>query len=1107
MKKITPFLLAICIAFTGFAQKKAAPKTEKPKENADKWEVENAFGPTQAVNFTVNEGTWMNLDVSPDGKEIVFDLLGDIYLLPITGGAATCISAGTPYEVQPRFSPDGKKILFTSDRGGGDNIWMMNKDGSARTQITKEDFRLLNNGVWTPDGQYIIARKHFTAGRSLGAGEMWMYHVSGSSGIQLTKKRNDQMDAGEPCLSKDGRYLYYSEDSSPGGSFEYNKDPNGQIYVIKQYDMQTGNIEEITGGSGGACRPQISPDGKKLAFVKRVRFQSILYIHDLASGEEYPLFDKLIRDQQETWAIFGVYPNFNWTPDGTSLIIYGKGKLWKVNAEKAGEHSEIPFTATVKQTITEANNFTQTAFKPTFESKMIRHAITSTDGKTLVFSAAGKLYVKNLTTQSAPRRLTTDNYREFDPVFSPDGQSVIFAAWDDEEKGSIRIVSLATPAASQVITSEKGFYHEPAVTAQYVYYRKGGGTEITGYTHSKNRGIYKQQITSWNPLVISQEGGKAKVELQLDSYSVYKPYITKDEKRMYFQDGGGLSKSLKMMDLETRKVTTVLTTKYGRNFTISPDEKWVAFTELYQAYVMALPAVGQTIDISGDMRTVPVKKLTRDVGSCLHWSDTQTLHWMMGNQYFSRKLKDCFTWVEGGADSLPPIDTVGLAVGLTLKSDVPTGKVALINARIITMEGEKVIEKGYVWVNENKIVEVKEGTGTFDAETMVIDCEGKTIIPGLIDVHAHLGSSYNGISPQQQWSYLANLAYGVTTTHDPSNDTEMVFSQAEMVESGEMLGPRIFSTGTILYGADGDFKAVVNSLDDARAHLRRMKAVGAFSVKSYNQPRRNQRQQILKAARELNMHVYPEGGSTFFHNMTQVIDGHTGIEHSIPVSTLYSDVRKLWAATKVGYTPTLIVGYGGIWGENYWYDKTNVWENQKLLRFTPRAILDERSRRRVKAPDEEYGHFQNSQSCTAMAKEGVKANLGAHGQLQGMGVHWELWMLQQGGMSNMEALRCATVNGAHYLGMSKELGSIAVGKLADMVILDKNPLEDIQNSERVTWVMKNGRLYKGEDLTEVGRGEKKLRPLFWENGKSTEYFEWHEDSHSFEHGKCSCGAH
>jgi imidazolonepropionase-like amidohydrolase len=404
------------------------------------------------------------------------------------------------------------------------------------------------------------------------------------------------------------------------------------------------------------------------------------------------------------------------------------------------------------------------------------------------------------------------------------------------------------------------------------------------------------------------------------------------------------------------------------------------------------------------------------------------------------------------------------------------------------MKGDEVIEEGTILIENNKIISVGKASELVIPEAAkVIDVTGKTIMPGIVDVHAHLRTSPDGISPQQDWSYLANLAFGVTTSHDPSSNTEMVFSQSEMIKAGRMVGPRLYSTGSILYGADGDFKAVINSLDDALSHLRRLKAVGAFSVKSYNQPRRDQRQQVLEAARQLKMEVVPEGGSTFYHNMNMIADGHTGIEHSIPIAPAYKDVISFWNNTKVAYTPTLIVSYGSQWGENYWYDRTNVWENERLLAFTPRPIIDARSRRRTTSEYGDYGHIDVSKTAKQIADGGTKVNLGAHGQIQGLGAHWELWMLVQGGMTPLQAIRCATVNGANYLGMQNEIGSIENGKLADLVVIDANPLEDIRNSEKIKYVMVNGRLFDSMTMNEIGGREKLRGKLWFEMGKGMIY--------------------
>ncbi len=385
----------------------------------------------------------------------------------------------------------------------------------------------------------------------------------------------------------------------------------------------------------------------------------------------------------------------------------------------------------------------------------------------------------------------------------------------------------------------------------------------------------------------------------------------------------------------------------------------------------------------------------------------------------------------------------------------------------------------------------------------VVDATGKTIMPGIIDVHAHTSSFGFGLMPQKHWPFYANLAYGVTTAHDPSANSQTVFGMAEMIRAGEMVGPRLFSTGIILYGADGDFKAVINSLDDARSAIRRTKAFGAFSVKSYNQPRRDQRQQVIQAAREYEMLVVPEGGSTFFHNMSMIMDGHTTIEHNIPVAPLYKDVIELWSHSKTHYVPTLIVNYGGLNGEYFFYQRDNVWENEKQLKYYPRGAIDSRSRHRTMVPDEEYenGHILVAQGAKKLSDAGVKVNLGAHGQLQGLGAHWELWMMGQGGMTNMEALKTATINGAIMLGMEDQIGTLEVGKLADLIVLDKNPLDDLENSETVRYTMVNGRLYDTETMNEIGNTEKERSKFPWEISPYSPGFDWHEvmDVH------CSCG--
>jgi len=1030
---------------------------------APKWNVEVPPGPQKKVTINTNEGTWMNLDVSPDGKTIVFDILGDIYNMPINGGKAVLLAGGKSYDVQPRYSPDGKLISYTSDKEGGDNIWVMNADGSNKHSITHETFRLLNNASWAPDGQYLVARKHFTASRSLGAGEMWLYNKNGGDGIQLTKRKNDQQDAGEPIISPDGKYVYWSEDVTPGPTFEYSKDPNAGIYAIKRLNRETGNIETVTGGAGGACRPQISPDGKLMAFVKRVRLKSVLYLRNLGTGEEWPVYDDLSHDQQETWAIFGVYPNFDWTPDGKNIIFYAKGKIWNLDINSL-QAVQIPFEVSTTQSVTEALHFPQRVFQEEFTARMIRQVTTSPDGKKIAFNAAGFVYTKDLPS-GVPVRIDSLNDFEYDPSFSPDGKQLVYVSWNDALKASINTVDLTTHVVTR-ITAEKGYYYTPKFSnhGDKIIYRKGEGNEVLGFSFGVNPGIYTIPVTSGGtPTMIIDNG--------------INPTFSTDDSKIYYQSRENGKKAFKVMDANGGNQRTLYTSTYATQFAPSPDGKWIAFTELFNCYVTPMVSAGAPLDLSATNKALPLNKLTKDAGTSLHWSkDSQKLMWVLGPKYYTRDIHNAFPFVEG---TTPPLDTAGIDINLKLKTDVPDGKIAFTNARIITMKDDQVIEKGTIVIDHNKIVNVgKTGDVTVPEDAKVYDVAGKTIMPGIVDVHAHLHPSPDGISPQQDWNYYANLSYGVTTAHDPSSNTEMVFSQSEMLKAGRMVGPRVYSTGSILYGADGDFKVVINNLDDAISAVRRLKVVGAFSVKSYNQPRREQRQQIIEAARQLQMQVVPEGGSTFFTNMNMILDGHTGIEHNIPVWPVYKDVKSLWNDSKTGYTPTLIVSYGTQFGENYWYDRTEVWKDEHLLNFTPKSIVDARSRRRTTSEYGEYGHIEVSKYVKQIADGGTKVNLGSHGQLQGLGAHWELWMLWQGGMTPMQAIRCATINGASYLGMDKEIGSLENGKLADLIVMNQNPLDDIRNSNNIKYVMVNGRLYDSETMNEIGNREK-LRQHFW----------------------------
>lgn len=1046
----------------------AANAQEAPKPAP--WNVNAPPGVAKTATIDVKTGTWMSVDVSPDGKTIVFDLLGDLYTLPIAGGEAKALTHSIAWEQQARFSPDGKQIAFLSDAGGGDNVWVMNADGSGARAVTKEDFRLLNNPVWHPNGKYLLARKHYTGTRSAGSGEIWLFHVDGDAaknkGVQLNEKPNWQKDLGEPAVSPDGKYLYFSQDTTPGRVFEYNKNSNGEIYKIFRQDLSDGSVEPFVQGPGGAVRPTPSPDGKYLAFVRRVRNQSTLFLKDLQTGVERPAWSGLSRDLQEIWAMWGVYPSFAWMPGSKEIVVWAEGRIWRVDPFK-GSAAEIPFHVKDTREMREPMRYAQAVAPDQFAVRQLRGAHVSPDGKRVVYAALGALYVKDLA-GGTPRRLTkqTDAF-EFAPHWARDGKSIVYATWRDDTQGTIRRLEIAS-GKEIVLIKEPGKYLEPRLSpdGKQLVYRKIKGGGLTSPWHSLDTGLYLAAADgSGKTERIAKEGNAPQFGAKNDELFFTKVASTSEVEQRF---------SLMRLNLLDRSETEIARSDFASEYSVSPDGQSLGFVERFHAYVMPLPAVqaqaGKAITVGGKMDALPVRQLDANAGYALHWSsDSRKLHYTLGDELFTASAE--------GKDK-----ATAQRIGFEQASDKPAGKIALTGARLVTMKGDEVIEGGTVLVDGNRIVAVGKDVA-IPADARRIDATGKTIVPGFIDGHWHGAMNDGGLIPQQSWVNLASLAFGVTTLHDPSNLNAAIFTQAEMQRAGIVVGPRIYSTGTVLYGARTPTTAVVNNLDDALTHLNRQKAEGAISVKSYQQPRRDQRQQVLEAARQTRMMVVPEGGSLFQLNMSMVVDGHTTVEHSLPLADVWDDVKQLWRQNAVGYNPTLNVGYGGLDGEHYWYARTEVWKHPLLSRYVPRAVLEPRAIRRETAPEEDFNILKVARTANELSKAGVNVMIGAHGQREGLGAHWEMWMLALGGMSPHDALRAATINPARNFGFDKDLGSLEPGKLADLVVIDGNPLADIRQSDRVAQVMQNGRLFDALTMNQIAPVAKARKPLFFDGSE------------------------
>ena len=1062
-------LSLLLLSTTAFAQ-------EKDKK---KWDVAAPPLKTRQVPINVSEGTWMNLDLSPDGRTMAFDLLGDIYTMPISGGRATRIASGMPFEVQPRFSPDGRLIAFTSDRGGGDNIWVMNTDGSNKRQVTKEAFTLLNNPTWSPDGRFIAARKHFTTQRSAGTGEVWMYHLSGGGGVALVERPNPQhqKELGEPTFTPDGSGIYFSRDTTPGGTFQYAQNGNQQIFAIERYDLKSGERTTVASGPGGSVRPTPSPDGRYLAFVRREREKSKLYIKDLRSGEERKIYDALDQDMQETWAITGVYPNMDWTPDSRSILFWAGGKIRRINPDGSGL-AEIPFQVSDSRDVVDPVRPTVAVYSDTFTVKVPRFASVSPDGRRVVFESLGRLYVKDMS-GGAPRQLTSaDSDFQLYPSWSRDGSRIAFLSWNDQRLGEIRTVG-ADGSGMRTVTNIPGHYRRPRFSpdGQTIVFERGGGGNLTSDAWSEDQGVYRVSANGGAATRLMREGGN--------------PHFGAAADRVYLEVNEDQKLKLISVDMNGKDRRTHAQGELATEFQVSPTGDHLAFRENYNVFVTPFFAGAKTLDLGAKAAALPVTKATGEGGQYVHWSaGGRSLAWSLGPTLYSADTASFIRALPAGDSKESPgyaAPKSGVSLAMQANADRPTGVVALTGAKVITMADEAggIIEDGVVIVEGNRIRAVgRRGQVAVPAGAQTVDVTGKTIIPGLIDAHAHGAQGEDDLIPQQNWEAMAHLAFGVTTVHDPSSTSTEIFPAGEMQRAGVILAPRTFSTGEIVYGARAPGRyAVIDSLEDALAHVRRLKAQGAHSIKNYNQPRRDQRQQVVAAAQRENIAVVAEGGSQFGMDMALIADGNTTLEHNIPQAVLYDDVLSFFGQTRVGYTPTLGVTYGGLGGEPYWISQSEVWKHPLLTAHVPASELQPELVRVTKAPEEDFVDKVSAASARLLSQRGVPVSIGGHGQQQGLASHWDMWSFVRGGWTPLDALKAGTITPARALGF-RDIGSLEPGKLADLVILNADPLADIQNTDEIAKVMLNGRLYDAATLNEEVTGNRRRQPYYWEKGST-----------------------
>jgi Tol biopolymer transport system component len=1205
---IARLLSLLAVALTLSHAPLAQTRSQNDKAAADA--VKNKGLPLlteRSLTFTTSEATWLSLDLSPDGRTIVFELLGDLYTLPVSGGEAIRITSGQAYDMQPAFSPDGKKLVFVSDRSGSENVWVANADGTKPRAITTTERENYMSPAWAPDGEYVIAAK---------GAQLWIYHESGGSGVQMTGVTTGPAPAAGaaaapapailgpafgPSLGNVAPSLWVNvrgsvraglttrlvADESQPDYDPHTPRSSARVvgpYQIAQLDRENGRLLVRTHEHEGAFRPIPSPDGKWLVYSTRYDARQALKLIDLSTGEDRWLTLDVQRDDSQGGGARDrdVYPKSAFMPDSKSLITSYDGKIWRVTVP-TGEAVEIPFTAKVDQQLGPLVKFDYPIDDEKLKLSQIRGARPSPDGRRVAFTALDRLWIADLpqgrgtkkekpagaaagtdaagtkpgtdaaekpdadTTQKpaaeapakpaveappAPiatirnaRRLTSGTDVEHGPVWSPDGQFIAYVTWNDDDGGRVYRVRADGSGQPERLTAVAAFYDK------LTYSRDG--SRLIGVRGSKMHRLRTLEDFGdhsgsaeleyvWLPAAGGTVARIAWVAGGATEQGREAPHVGPEADRVYVWAGseGLLSMRYDGTDIKTLlKVTAPapppMPGAQGPPPTpdeviLSPDGKRALVRANRNVYMITVPPVRGVVPTisAASSSSVPTWRMTKVGGDFIGWTaDSQAAYFSIGRSFF---LHDISTQAEVDAANRakaeseaeraaapppaekPPADKPAaqkpaapkiptleyephrVDVEIVVDKDRPQGTIALRNARLITMKGDEIIARGDIVITNNRITALgPSGKVQIPAGAVVRNLSGKTIMPGLVDIHAHTWVAW-GVHRSQVSQFLAQLAFGVTTQRDPQTSSEDALTYQDLMDTGQLIGPRLYSTGPGIFSADN-----IRSLDDARDVLKRYSDhYNTKTIKQYMVGDRKVRQWVIMAAKELGLTPTTEGGSNFTMNLTLMQDGYAGLEHTLPISPFFKDVVTLGAASKITYTPTLIVSYGGPTGRQHYLTNTNVDEEQRLRRFTPHDELDKWKNTSWNRADQ-YVFPLHAKQLTKWVEGGGKVGLGSHGEVQGIGTHWELWMMASGGMKPHAALKAATIDSADAIGFAKDLGSLEAGKLADLIVLDANPLDDLKNTAKIAEVMKNGRLYDAATLNETYPRQKALAPQWW----------------------------
>ena len=1031
--------------------------------------------PLHTIQFDTDEGTFMNVDVSPDGETIAFDLLGQIYALPLSGGKAEPLLAGSSFDQCPRYSPDGKQIAFVSDQTGFANVWVMNVKTRAVRQITRlKDAGGAAGSVgcpleWLPDGQELVFGSE--SGRQrlsivpIATGEPRFLEPDAPP-TYLPEKPDLVMirKVHSASFTPDGLTAFFSETQDNHHLSHLPQAIQTRLYRI---DMASHKRELLTDPVEGRNEfaPVISHGGHLLAYCRENAPNDIeLRIRNLPTGEDRRLTILADADDpDDSDAQSGAeLPGYSFTPDDQFVVIWFGGKIHKVPVE-GGASMVVPFTVHV---VREVANSVQARYRiqdGPLRIRAIRWPFLSRDGHRLIFSANGYLWGSQLP-RGKPSRLTNGDDFEYAPAVSPDEHRVAYVASNHTQDrvglGKLRILDLSSGQSRAVVTVSSE--HD---ASYYIPSWSPDGTKLA-VIRETGQGKNSQANFGWvdigdgvfhsiAPADTNLVPATGDAALQWVSFSA-------DGTRLLFSHY--LARKIECI-LESAKLDgadkLVLATAEGAlGMVPSPDLSQAALinsdsmsyiTQLFPrgletnarpAHVMVLNGASQRIDVNGSYFPV--------------WQDSKTLIYTSTDHLYRYRV----------GDSVPEaVETVLLDV----TRQEGRGIVAFRNLRLITVAGAvgaaPVIEHGTVVVQGRRIEAVgPESQVSIPPGAKVIDASGLTMMPGLVDVHYH-GLQWVELARDHELPGPRVLAYGVTTALEALGSGTFgdgYLTLAELREEGRSIGPRWFFVDGRVDGIDCGAEEGA-SMEAAKAYEGAKVALGAEQIlKQSCDVDRSTAQRYAEAARELGVGIMAHTG-TRQDLLTRATDGYAvEHEHGAP---LYRDVQEFLARSGTIWTPTMLAAN--------WTDERSFFDEVRGRNRTDAAKLDRYAASFLslpefaQAPMIPYDQTQLAQVARAVASvmaAGGKVAIGGHDPAGGVDTYGEMWALVRGGASPEVAIRAGTMTGAEKLGIQKDVGSITPGKIADLVLLNGNPLVNIENLLSIKYVVADGVIYDGDTL-------------------------------------------